>query len=699
MRARNAVAALAAAAAVCCSVRAARAETPAVNLPLLDAPPSLNGVVDASWSKAATVTLDWDVQFNRPASPAGTQVRIARFGDTVYIAFDNPSPHRPTATARTDGSGVFNDDNVQVVFWPDGPSGFNYTFAANVLGTRYQASSENTAYTPTWSAAGKPGANGYAVEMAIPLNTMRSNGGAAWRVQFLRVDVASGSAFEWAHDRQQQSATDVLYAGLLQGIHTQPAIARARPRLQLYGLGEAQPERLGGNTSRMGADVSVPLTRTSSFVASFHPDFSNVEVDQQSIAPTEFQRVYSEVRPFFTQGSRFYNTTRCTPSCPYEILYTPAIPAFREGYAVEGQQGLFGFGAFDALGTDRTDRAQSIAFKTRDQTVHAEAERVIVDTAGGFRDDVTMFGAGYANPHSHLQIFADSGRDQGSLVTDPSQAKYMDVGAAIGTPTSSYSVALRKLGAQFQPADGYVTHPDIAGWATQASKQINFKKDSFLRDVALFSYADRYHDRTGRVDEDDAGYQLNFDFRNQTTVHVFQNNNYLLTGDNQYLPFNQNGIFFGYRQSTSTPLGYLLSDGPFYHGRSSYVSYSGAFALHRGVTLSLEADRDAYAPSHAYAVAGEPATTLWLQRLAVDWQPTRRTSLDVGLRRIRGFEPPSGYAPPGTYFLNATNLSVALHTFSPKREWYVVYGDPNVFSTKPAITVKTIWYIGAPKGT
>jgi hypothetical protein len=603
-----------------------------------------------------------------------------------------------TATARTDGSGVFNDDNDEVLLWPDGPSGFSYTFAANPLGTRYQGSSENTAYTPTWSAFGRQRPDGYSVQMAIPLGAMRSNGVAPWRIQFLRVDVGSGSAFEWAHDRQQQSASDVLYAGILQGIRAQPAVARTRPRLQFYALGQAAPQQEGGNTSRLGADLSVPLTRTSSFIASFHPDFSNVEIDQQSIAPSEFQRTFAEVRPFFTQGLRFYNTTRCMAGCPYQILYTPAIPAFRDGYAVEGQQGLFGFGAFDAVGTGRTDRAQSVSFRTRDQAVHAEAERVLVDTADGFRDDVTMFGAGYANSHSHLQFFANSGRDRGSWVTNPSRAQYHDVGAAIGNTTSSFAVVMRKLGEQFQPADGYVTHPDIAGWATQGFKQINFAKGSPLRDVALITYTDRYHDHTGRVDQDDAGYQLNFDFRNLMSLHVYQNNNWLLLANGEYVPFNQNGIFVGYRQPTSTPSGFVLSDGPYYHGRSSYLSYSTSFTLMRAVTASLEADRDAYAPSQRFA-ASEPSTTLWLERLSLDWQPTRHTSLDVGLRRIRGYGPPNGFAPPSTFLLDATNLSIALHTFSPKREFYVVYGDPNVFSTKPVITLKTIWYIGAPKGT
>jgi hypothetical protein len=674
----------------------AAAEAPALEIPQLDAAPSLGGTIDETWAKAATVQMGWDVQYNRAADPSATRVHVARYRDVIYVAFDNRAARAPTTTQRTDGSGVFNDDNDQVLLWPGGTSGFAYTFAANALGTRYQSSSENTAYTPTWSAAARRSAGGYVVQMAIPLAALRYTGNAPWRVQFVRVDVATGSAYEWAYDRRQQSAGDVLYAGVLKGIDAQPVSVRPQPRLQFYALGEQQPQQIGGSTSRIGADLSLPLSRTSSFLASFHPDFSNVEIDQQTIAPTEFQRKYREVRPFFTQGAGFYNVSRCI-SCPYQVLYTPAIPTFREGYAVEGQAGLVGFGAFDALGTARNDQAQSVSYRTSNQTFHAEAERVAVTTADGFHDVVTLYGTGYANPHSHLAFFANYGQDRGSGVDRPGEATYADVGASIRSATASLAVTLRKLGAQFNPADGYVALEDIAGWAAQGYKQVSFKESSLLRDISVNAFIERYHAHTGRVNQDDAGYQMNFDFRGSTTLHVFQSNSYLLLGNGEFLPFSQNGAYLGYRYATSTPTGILLQSGPFYHGRSSYVSYSTGLALARRFNLLVEADRTAYGPSRF--AAGEPSTNLWLERMSLDWQATSRSSLDIGVRRIRGYLPPDSFDPPSKRLLDATNVSFALHTYSPKRELYLVYGDPNVLRTKPAVTVKLIWYIGAPKGT
>jgi hypothetical protein len=680
------------------STAPAAAAIPAVSLPALDRPPSLTGVIDDSWSKAAVLKLGWDAQYNRPADPEATSVRIGRFHNVLYVAFDNRSSRSVTATQRTDGSGVFNNDNDQVLLWPGGSAGFAYTFVANALGTRYQSSTENTAYTPTWSTAAKQNSQGYVVEMAIPLSALRYTDTQAWRIQFVRSDIATGSIFEWAYDRQQQTTGDVLYAGELRGIRSDSAPARPRPRLQFYALDQFQSPQNGGNASRLGADVSLPLTQTSSLLASFHPDYSNIETDQQSIAPTEFQRTYREVRPFFTQGAGFYNIARCAPSCPYQILYTPVIPAFREGYAVEGQQGLLGFGAFDALGMNRTDQAQSLSYRTRDQAVHAEVQQVTVSEDDGFRDDVTLYGAGYANPHSHLAFFANIGHDRNSALTGSDGTGYEDVGASIRSSTANLSATIRKLGAAFQPADGYVTHNDIAGWASQGYKQVSFAQGSFIRDVSLSGFTDRYHDSTGRVNQDDAGYQLNLDFRNSTALHIFQNNDYLLLSNGEYVPFNQNGLYVGYAPTTSTPSAVLYLSGPFYHGRSSYESYSTGFSLAHEFNVSFEADRNAYAPAHAFD-SREPSTTQWLQRASVDWQATSRTSFDFGVRRIRGFAPPSSYSPPSTILTDATNLSFALHTYTPKHELYFVYGDPNQLSTKPAIAAKLIWYLGAAKGT
>src|SRR4029077_5913139 len=90
---------------------------------------------------------------------------------------------------------------------------------------------------------------------------------------------------------------------------------RERARADVYALGSAGSDRSlfaqANGTFAMehvrsvGADLGYALTDTIHVVATVNPDFSNVEVDQQTIAPQEFKRPLAEYRPFFAQGAAF----------------------------------------------------------------------------------------------------------------------------------------------------------------------------------------------------------------------------------------------------------------------------------------------------------------------------------------------------------------------------------------------------------
>ena len=80
--------------------------------------------------------------------------RISTDGTSIYVRFDVEQREALMAQQRTNDVGDGTDDEVWVDFWPNGSSGFYYQFAANSNGTRWQYSSENTAYSPTWTSFG-----------------------------------------------------------------------------------------------------------------------------------------------------------------------------------------------------------------------------------------------------------------------------------------------------------------------------------------------------------------------------------------------------------------------------------------------------------------------------------------------------------------------------------------------------------------
>jgi hypothetical protein len=376
-----------------------------VTVPTLAAPPSFNATIDASWAQAVQLPVLFDFTYQRDGEPM--RVYVAQDTKALDVAFVVTQHSAITENAETNGAGVVNDDNVSVLLWPQGSGGFAYSFTANARGARYQSSSENSAYAPDWTAAGRRTPNGYIVTMRIPFDVIRSGASTSWKAQFERVTQATNSTQVWEYVQGQRNAGDRAYAGTLNGIvaHGKAAEIRPKPRLQIYGLGEATTQANGGSTSRIGADLALPVTATSSFVASVHPDYSNVEVDQQTISPSAFARFYSEVRPFFTQLSSNLNNAFGCNNCP-TMLYTPSIPTFREGYAYEGAQGPMNFAAFDAVGVGRTDSAQAFSYNVINPKVEAQfsVQRVDVNLPG-FSDDTTSVMTGYTSQKTHDFVY------------------------------------------------------------------------------------------------------------------------------------------------------------------------------------------------------------------------------------------------------------------------------------------------------
>jgi hypothetical protein len=680
-------------------------------IPAVSPAPPIDGSIGDAWKAAAAAALTGDFTYRRP-SQEPTRVLVTQDGSALYVAFDVTQHEGITASQHTNGSSVENDDYVAVFLFPQGSQGFQYSFYANPNGARYQVSSENSAYAPEWQAAAKRSASGYTVTLRIPLGVIRGGAAHTWKAQFARFTVATNSVDVWSYASNATSVTDPTFAGTITGVGIAPDGSKSSThnplRIQPYALGEATSRLNGGSTSRIGADLSIPFTPTASFVATLHPDYSNVESDQQTIAPTAFTRQYSEVRPFFTQLSSFFNSHESCDNCP-QTLYTPAIPIFSQGYGIEGTQGRFNFAGFDAIGLDRTDQAQTINYQYSDQqaSYQINAQRVNV-SAYGVQDNTTTLDGGYYDPRTHWLVYTNNGVESGTLVTDPSLASYHDYGFGYVDALTTVAGGAERVGAQFSPLDGYTAQSDILGWQMYTMHTFNFPRTSLLHDIMYSGYFARFDNHFGERAQTDTEPQLNFDFRDLMTVHVYAGVQDIRTAAGEWLPFEQNGAMVGYRFNTNTPTYVMYSGGPYYHGKLDAWTYLTTLPLARRVHLTLETDEDRYMTAYA----SEQSTTQWLERTSLDWQFSRELQFDIGARRIVGGNLPASYAAltydpsacnanpylPGC-FLDSGNVSVALHFLAARNEFYLVYGNANNLSTEPALFFKWIRYVGAEKGT
>lgn len=682
----------------------ANAAAGVLTVSILKTAPPIDPHLGGAWAQAAKLNLGMDFTYRRPpVSP--TKVFLTRDKQFVDVAFLAQQAQPLTERQTTDGAGVDSDDYVGVYIFPQGTQGFQYSFLANPRGAHFQTSSENTSFTPQWTSVAYRTRDGYCVIMRIPLSAMRTGGSKVWKIQFVRNEVATGSFDVWTYSPNETSSIDPFYAGTVAFVS--PVVSHGKEtssprRLQAYALASTGSTQ-GSATSRMGIDLSAPVTSTASFVATLHPDYSNVEIDQQTIAPSAFGRKYAEVRPFFTQAASFFNQHFGCINCPV-TLYAPAIPAFSQGYALEGTEGAFSFAGFDAIAPMRSDDAQTLNYSSENATklVNLDVQRVSVN-APSIRDVVTTYDVGYLNQRSHFGAYANYGTDANPSSSGPSS--YGEAGLVYVTATTSASISTQHVDAQFQPADGYVQQLNIYGYEATLNKTFNFAPTAFMHDIAFSGLFGRFRNASGALAQTDAFEQLNFDLRGFWSVHLFGGALGAIGSTGEFLPYDGNGFYIGYKGNTSTPTYVLYQGGPYYHGSLSSWSYVATLPLSRRIAVALEADENKYISHRADEAAaivratGNGGVVQWLERATLDWQISRAVQFDAGVRKITGPFLPNSVEPPDWSPIVSTNVSAALHVLSGRQEVYFAYGDPNAFSTNPTVLLKWITYIGADKGT
>ena len=627
------------------------ADRATLTVPVLGVTPSING--DDGWGDAAQTTIGWDFTNHRAAvEPAN--VAIAAAGKSLYVRFTVHQREAITASQAVDSVGENSDDDVTVRLWPSGINGIAYDFRSTPRGTRYQASSENANYAPAWTSLAHRTHDGYVVTMVIPLGAMRSDGHPVWRAQFERDIKIGNERDEWAHADAQSTSDQAMYAGTLEGMSVLAKSAHTEPRAGIYALAQAGAPRAGGSTSRVGADLAIPITPTTSIVATIHPDFSNVETDQQSIAPTTFARYYNEVRPFFAQGAQYYDNSSCYGCSGWSELYTPSIPTPRDGYQLEGKNGPFTFGALDAVGAGRIDDAQSVSWQNPANTFSLSTTRVASQQTT--LSDVVNFGSLQFTTQHGLVGYFETGAETGTTVTRPGHARRWDGGIAYQTKDDFDAFTMRSVGSQWNPADGFTSVNDIAGYSAQLNR--TFHLHGALRTIALFEYEDHYTGSDGfGTNLLDTESQATFTFANNVSAQAnIGTGFYRVPGDPTLHPANLQGARIDDVINTPQQSTFNYQAGHFGDGWLTAIDRIAGLRIARRATLSLE--------GYSTTWNGDGLRDVqWLDRANLIFDVSHNTSVTIGLRKLIGTPPPF----PGQFALPYVNATNVTFSFSRRR--------------------------------
>ena len=669
----------------------------------------------------------WENVTTRAPAAENTSVYFLFDDRRLYVGFVVQQPSAPiVATQTANDVGFGTDDFVGVGVDSSGAGTQAYLFETTPRGVRYQQATENVRFRPNWQSVSTIEGRTWRAVMVIPLNAMRLRRGSlqTWRIGFFRNIAARGEHLSWAYDPTMPdsisgswpSFNDLRFWPSASGVVVKTAaVVAPQARLEVYGLSSSGEDRnryqqANGTfqeekTRSLGADVSYPITPTVSFVGTANPDFSNVEIDQQTIAPQEFPRQLTEYRPFFAQGAQYLNpnpsgyTNFNAPK--NEIFYSPSVGPFDSGAKVEGTFGLQSFGVLSFRGFNELtgdtfdDQAFGYHHALQDRTFQYWADGVLAHHSITGDDTTYELGARGRDLHTGFQWSIDDAFERGAILPQGSAHSgngFVDV----YKPNYEAVIQYADIAPNYDPLDGFTTISDIRG----LSGYFNLNGTTpGVKNWSIFFQGDRLLDRSGAVHQADSNVFINAVFKNgfsisglgPSTSELREYNGNFFTGYPSYangttIPFNLMGIPIGYHDGTPAPIDVSANWGSF-----------GGRWLHLYTAQTSRPVGDRYTVGLEYDGSYErtPSTSFldsqWLRRVSFGFNMGKSSNLTLALRSINGR---GGFSTqPGL------NLATAFHTRTRNGDLYVNYGSPSAFATLNRLIVKYVLRIGGDAGT
>ena len=342
----------------------AAAPKPSLQSHRLSQPPVIDAVLDDdAWRAGPVETGEW-LSYNPlygSSVPQKTKVWIGHDSDYLYFAFqcDDPEPSAiKTSITRRDN--IWSDDWVGISLDALGTGQLSYHLMVNPNGVQLDmlntvSGGEDQSPDYVWDSAGRRNAEGYAVEMRVPLQTIRFKGGPDVHMGILfwrRVSRAGVSIAwpplepgKWVFEKHASLGFGDLRPRLIREIIPSTTYARAEQREAPSHWGAAD------NQGDFGISGKYGITSTVTLDATVNPDFSQVESDAFQVEVNQrFPTFFSEKRPFFMEGSGIFTLAgQGNDNSLQAAVHTRRIidPVF--GAKVTGSLGKWAFGSLSAL--------------------------------------------------------------------------------------------------------------------------------------------------------------------------------------------------------------------------------------------------------------------------------------------------------------------------------------------------------------
>ncbi|MCC6446065.1 MAG: carbohydrate binding family 9 domain-containing protein [Armatimonadetes bacterium] len=360
---------------VCLSVvtilpaEAGRQEVPGHSLavPEVGQGPELDGKLDdACWKQAAAAT---GFVFSRLGVPATetTEAFLCQAKGQLYIAFRclDSQPEDIRAYQKFRDGQMELDDYVEVLLdTTNRRTGFS-SFQVNPLGTQRDQMEGGTAtkvqFKGDWKASAAMNGEGWCAEISIPYSVLRySNGTREFGVNLRRRQQRLQEDYYWVDIGPTRNFMPDKF-GEARDLKLPAKVVRFQPKLMPYTLSSLTSG--GSADGTFGMDIKQEMSDGLTGLLSIRPDFSTIANSLASIGFSYTQQYLNDTRPFFQEGSRYFNS-------PW--FYSNSVGELDMGAKLYGQWGNLDIGFLDAIRFgERNDMALSVRKPSSDNWGHS----------------------------------------------------------------------------------------------------------------------------------------------------------------------------------------------------------------------------------------------------------------------------------------------------------------------------------------
>jgi len=468
-------------------------------------PPKIDGRLDeAEWSKATVINGFKQAEPNEGTQPSEkTIVRLLYDADFVYIsvrALDS-KPNGIIAKERQRDIDLDGDDSIALAFDPFHDRQRGYYFQVNPLGARRdglitqerEAGSYELAYSVEWDgiwyAEANIDAQGWAVEIAIPIKTISFDpGSASWGFNVERRIARKNEVVRWRAAQRVKRVYSMGDAGELVGLTglRQGLGLDLIPyaKVKLTHDSEKHSERA---EIEPGLDLFYKPTPSVTLALTLNTDFAEAEVDDRRVNLTRFPLFFPEKRAFFLQDANYFRFGGIqTSPLPF---FSRKIGLSNEGEPIDllggikatGRMGRLNFGLLDVQMDDFMDLgSKNLAVGRAGLDVGQESSAGLIFTHGDPLSDQANYVTGGDFNFRESDLFG-----QGELLEASFYAMRSDTegtaGHAFGTrifyPNFTWDAALifDQIGEDFNPALGFIDQPGIRSYESWVGRRWRLK--------------------------------------------------------------------------------------------------------------------------------------------------------------------------------------------------------------------------------